>query len=129
VIVGGYALAFHGAPRFTGDLDIFVRPSLDNAERLISAISACGFPVTAFRPADIVGGKRIIQMGVEPVQLHLVSDVSGLGWDEVWTTKVAATVAGQEVHFIGRSALLKNKRASGRLQDLADVEALGGSDS
>jgi hypothetical protein len=124
VIVGAYALAFHGAPRFTGDLDLFVRPSHDNGERLIQAIRAFGFPTDAFDAADIVAGKKVIQMGVEPVQLHVMSDVSGVAWDEVWATKIAATIAGQNVFFIGKAAFVKNKRASGRLQDLADIEAL-----
>lgn len=129
VIVGAYALAFHGAPRFTGDLDILVRPTAENGQRLIRAIAAFGFPTDAFSPADIASGKKIIQMGVEPVQIHVMSDISGVSWEEVWSTRVPGTCGSHEVAFIGRTSFIKNKKASGRLQDLADVEALGEVDS
>ena len=125
VIVGAYALAFHGAPRFTGDLDILVKPTEKNGERLIAAVSAFGFPTEAFTPADIASGRKVIQMGVEPVQIHVMSDISGVSWDDVWSTRTEARVGGRAVFFIGREAFIRNKKASGRLQDLADVEALG----
>ena len=127
VIVGAYALAFHGAPRFTGDLDIYVRPTEENGRRLLGAIRAFGFPTDALSPHDIVAGTRIIQMGVEPVQIHVMSDISGVSWDEVWNGRATGPCGGHEVAFIGRNEFLRNKKASGRSQDLADVERLGGS--
>jgi len=81
VIVGAYALAFHGAPRFTGDLDVLVRPTVENAARLLAAVRAFGFPVTELQPLDIVAPSRILQMGVEPVQIHVMSAISGVSWD------------------------------------------------
>ena len=94
VIVGAHALAFHGAPRFTGDLDIFVRPTEENGRRLLAAIADFGFPTAPVTPSDIVIGKKVIEMG-------------------------ARTVA-----FISRECFLRNTRAAGRPHDLADVEAL-----
>ena len=70
LVVGAYALAFHGAPRFTGDLDILVRPTLDNAARLLEALEAFGFPVTDLNPEAIADRRRMLQMGVPPVQIH-----------------------------------------------------------
>ncbi|MEX2271389.1 MAG: hypothetical protein WD690_07970 [Vicinamibacterales bacterium] len=126
VIVGAYALAFHGHPRFTGDFDILVRPTVENGERLAAAIAAFGFPTSAFTAADVASGRKVIQMGLEPVQIHVMSDISGVSWDEVWSTRAPGTCGDHAVSFIGRAAFVKNKRASGRLQDLADIESLGG---
>ena len=78
LVVGAYALALHGAPRFTGDLDVFVRPTLENASRLLAAVRAFGFPVAELDPEDIARGDRILQMGVEPVQMHVMSAISGV---------------------------------------------------
>ena len=126
VIVGAYALAFHGAPRATGDLDFFVRPTEDNGRRLIDAIAAFGFPTDAFSARDVAQGHRVIQMGEEPVQIHVMSDISGVSWDEVWNGRTPGRCGNHEVAFIGRDQFLVNKRASGRPQDLADVHKLEG---
>jgi hypothetical protein len=124
VIVGAHALAFHGAPRFTGDLDILVRPTEENGHRLLAAIADFGFPTAPVMPADIVIGKKVIEMGVPPVQIHVMSAIDGVSWDEVWTTREPGTLGTHTVAFIGRECFLRNKRASGRPKDLADVEAL-----
>ena len=84
VIVGAYALAFHGAPRYTGDIDFLVRPTEDNGQRLLDAITAFGFPTALVTPQDIVVGRKVIQMGVPPVQIHVMSAIDGVTWDEVW---------------------------------------------
>jgi len=75
IVVGAYALAFHGAPRFTGDLDVLVRPTLDNAARLLTALRAFGFPIAELTPATIVDRRRMLQMGVPPVQIHVMSTI------------------------------------------------------
>lgn len=124
LIVGAYALAFHGAPRFTGDLDVLVEPTVDNGRRLLAAVEAFGFPTMALRAEDIAAGIKIIQMGVEPVQIHVMSSLTGVTWDEAWAGRQQDQCGRHEVSFIGRGAFLKNKRAAGRLKDLADVEAL-----
>jgi hypothetical protein len=84
VVVGAYALAFHGAPRFTGDLDILVRPTVDNGARLIAALEAFGFPIPNLAPETIIDRRRMLQMGVPPVQIHVMSTISGVEWDEAW---------------------------------------------
>lgn len=130
LVVGAYALAFHGVPRFTGDIDVFIRPTMGNAERLIAALAAFGFPsATELRPEQVTDPSRIIQMGVEPVQIHVMCDISGVTWGEAWAGRETGRCGSHELPFIGRSDFVRNKRAAGRLKDLADLEALGGEDS
>jgi len=127
VIVGAHALAFHGAPRFTGDLGVFVRPTEENGRRLLSAIVEFGFPTAPLTTADIVAGTMVVEMGVVPVQIHVMSRIDGVTWDEVWQSRELAPLGSRTVPFIGRDAFLRNKRAAGRPKDLADLEVLGGS--
>jgi len=94
VVVGAYALAFHGVPRFTGDLDILVRPSLENAARVLDALEAFGFPVPDLSPEAIADRRRMLQMGVPPVQIHLMSAISGVEWDEAWSDRVEGVGKG-----------------------------------
>ena len=124
VVVGAYALAFHGAPRFTGDLDILVRPTLDNATRLLAALEAFGFPVPDLSPQAIVDRRRMLEMGVPPVQVHVMSAISGVDWGEAWSGRVEGPLGRHRVPFLGREAFLRNKRAAGRPKDLADIDAL-----
>lgn len=124
VIVGAHALAFHGAPRFTGDLDILVRPTEENGDRLLAAIADFGFPTALLSAADIVQGRKVIEMGVVPVQIHVMSAIDGVTWDEVWRSRATGPFGGRTVAFIGREAFLRNKRSAGRPKDLADIDAL-----
>lgn len=124
VIVGAHALAFHGAPRFTGDLDILVRPTEDNGRRVLAAIAEFGFPTTSLTAADLAGGTKVIEMGVAPVQIRVVSQIDGVTWNEVWAGREIGALGPRQVAFVGREAFLRNKRAAGRPKDLADVEAL-----
>ena len=126
LIVGAYALAFHGAPRFTGDIDVFVRPTAANAEHLLAALAAFGFPTGDLRPEDVTNPDQILQLGIEPVQIHLMSAISGVEWDDAWRGRDVGRCGSRDLPFIGRREFIRNKRASGRLKDLADVEALGG---
>ena len=87
VIVGAHALAFHGAPRFTGDLDILVRPTEENGHRVLAAIAEFGFPTAPLMAADFVDGAKVIEMGVAPVQIHVMSQIDGVTWDEVWASR------------------------------------------
>jgi len=125
LIVGGYALAFHGAPRFTGDIDVFVRPTLANAGRLIAALEAFGFPTGDLEASRLIEPSRLLQMGVEPVQIHVMADISGVAWEEAWAGHEVARCGSHDLPFIGRREFVLNKRASGRMKDLADLEALG----
>lgn len=124
IVVGAYALALHGAPRFTGDLDIFVRPALDNASRLLNALDAFGFPAVELTPEAIADHRRMLQMGVPPVQIHVMSAISGVAWDEVWADRVEGLLGNHTVPFLGRATFLRNKQAAGRPQDIADIDAL-----
>jgi hypothetical protein len=124
VVVGAYALAYHGAPRFTGDLDLLVRPTLDNAARLMTAIEAFGFPVAELDPATIVDRRRMLQLGVPPVQIHVMSTISGVEWDDAWSDRAEGPLGNHTVQFLGRDTFLRNKRAAGRPKDLADIDAL-----
>ena len=128
LVVGAYALALHGAPRFTGDLDVFVRPTLENASRLLAAVRAFGFPVAELRPEDIASGDRILQMGVEPVQIHVMSAISGVTWDEAWRDRAVGPLGGHRFRSWDGRPSLRNKRASARPKDLADIDALGSAD-
>jgi hypothetical protein len=126
LVVGAYALACHGAPRYTGDIDVFLRPTPENAARLLDAVSAFGFPPTNLQPRQVIEPSRVIQMGVEPVQIHLMSAISGVTWDEAWAGRIEARCGSRDLPFIGRAEFIRNKRAAGRLKDLADIEAIGG---
>ena len=124
LIVGAYALAFHGAPRFTGDLDIFVRPTVENGARLLAALNAFGFPATGLTPDAILDSRRMLQMGVPPIQIHVMSAISGVDWDTAWSDRLEGPLGHHRVQFLGRESFLRNKRAAGRLKDLADIDAL-----
>lgn len=124
LVVGAYALAFHGAPRFTGDLDILVRPAIENAARLLTALEAFGFPVPELSRGAIADGRRMLQMGVPPVQIHVMSAISGVEWEEAWSDRIEGPLGSHTVQFLGREMFLRNKRAAGRPKDLADIDAL-----
>lgn len=96
VIVGAYALAFHGAPRYTGGIDFLVRPTEGNGKRLLDAIAAFGFPTTPVTPQDVVVGRKVIQMGVPPVQIHVMSVIDGVTWGEVWQGRESGQLGDQE---------------------------------
>jgi len=125
LIVGGYALAFHGAPRFTGDIDIFVRPGSDNASRVLNALAAFGFSFPNLTPADFETPNKVVQLGVPPVRIDIITSISGVSWEEAEAAKEPGTFGDVPVAYIGRQEYIKNKRAAGRKKDLADIEALG----
>ncbi|MCI0450772.1 MAG: hypothetical protein L0Z51_00090 [Candidatus Latescibacteria bacterium] len=125
VIVGGYALAFHGAPRFTGDLDVFVNPTSENAKRVLGALLDFGFEAVDLSLEDFTTPDRVIQLGVPPVRVDILTSIAGVAWEAASAGKVASTYGDVPVHFIGRAEFVRNKRASGRKRDIADLEALG----
>ena len=110
--------------RLTSALDILVRPAPENASRLLAAIEAFGFPVGTLSPEAIVDHRRMLEMGVPPVQVHVMSAISGVDWDEAWADRVEGPLGRHRVHFLGRDSFLRNKRAAGRPKDLADIDAL-----
>ena len=126
VIVGAHALAAHGIARATGDIDIFVRPSAENATRLLSALADFGAPLAAHQVTerDFSVSGTVYQIGLPPRRIDLLTEISGVSFEEAWTTRLAATVAGMQLAFLGREALIKNKLAAGRDKDLIDAKAL-----
>jgi hypothetical protein len=125
LIVGGYALAFHGAPRFTGDIDIFVEPSAYNAGRILKALTEFGFGGLNLSVEDFSLPDKVVQLGVPPVRVDLVTAITGVSWKEAFDGRMPGTYGDIPVYFIGRNEFVANKRAVGRKKDLADIEALG----
>lgn len=124
VIVGAQSLAFHGRPRYTGDLDILVRPTPENARLLVDLLKQFGFAHSGFKETDFIEPEQMIQLGRAPNRIDLLSSISGVSTDEAFVSKVSAELDGIPVYIISKDALIRNKRAVGRKQDLADLEAL-----
>jgi hypothetical protein len=126
VIVGAYALALHGAPRASGDIDLFVRASPDNAERVLAALSRFGAPLAGagISAADFARPGLVYQIGLPPRRIDVLTEISGVTFEEAWASRATADLEGRAIAFIGRAALIKNKRAAARPQDLADAARL-----
>ena len=124
LVVGGHAVGYHGYPRFTGDIDFFVRPSPANATRVLQVLSEFGFDGADELQADLAHPGKMIQLGRPPNRIDLLTDLSGIDFEEAWRGSVQTSMDGAPVRIIGREALLKNKRESGRAKDLADVEEI-----
>ena len=126
VIVGAYALALHGAPRASGDIDLFVRATPENAELVFAALGQFGAPLEAAGVAagDFAQPGLVYHIGLPPRRIDVLTEISGVTFDEAWQSRVTVDVDGRTVGFIGRTALLKNKQAAGRPQDIADVARL-----
>jgi hypothetical protein len=125
IIVGAYALAFHGAPRFTGDIDIYVRPTPENAARILDALAAFGFGSLGLKAEDFQRLGQVVQLGVPPVRIDLVTSLTGVTWEEASAGKAPGKYGDVDVYYLGRDQFIQNKRAIGRKKDLADLEALG----
>jgi hypothetical protein len=128
LIVGVHAVAVHGRPRATGDLDIWVRPTPENAERIWSALERFGAPLFDLKREDLASPGVVFQIGVLPCRIDILTDITGVTFDEAWPGRLTAAVGGQTLPFIGRDQLLANKRAVGRPKGLGDVAFLEGRD-
>jgi len=124
VIIGAQSLAFHGRPRYTGDLDILVRPTPENARLLVDLLKQFGFAHSGFKETDFIEPEQMIQLGRAPNRIDLLSSISGVSTDEAFGSKVSAELDGIPVFILGKDALIQNKRAVGRPQDLADLDIL-----
>ena len=122
LVVGAHARSIHGTPRATGDLDILLRPSEENARRTLLALSRFGAPLEGLGASDLLEPEMVVQIGIAPNRIDLLTDLTGVSFDEAWAGKILATFDNLRIPVIGRDAYLKNKRATGRLKDLADVE-------
>ena len=126
LIVGAYALGVHGRPRATGDLDVWVDPTPENAARIMDALEAFGAPLQEVAAADFSRPGVVFQMGLPPLRIDVLTELSGMTFAEAWSDRLSAAFGPLTVDVIGRDAFIKNKRATGRARDLADIEALGG---
>jgi predicted nucleotidyltransferase len=128
VIVGAHALAFHGAPRYTGDIDLLVKPSTDNARRIMEGLMAFGFGDIGLEAADFETPGSVIQLGQPPVRVDIMTSIDGVSWDAVDSDKTPGQYADLDVFYIGREQFIANKKAIGRHKDLADIEMLKAND-
>jgi hypothetical protein len=121
LVVGAHAMAVHGRPRATGDLDLWIRRTPDNARRVWSALTRFGAPVRDLTLKDLESPDVVFQMGVPPNRIDIITEIDGVEFEKAWPNRVVATFGGQSVPVLGRAELLANKRAAGRPKDRADV--------
>jgi hypothetical protein len=124
LIVGAYALALHGRPRATGDLDIWVEPTPENAERVMTALAAFGAPMGEIAVADFAREGVVYQIGVPPGRIDLLTELTGLTFREAWADRLRRPFGDVDADFIGRASFIRNKRATGRPKDLGDIEGM-----
>lgn len=126
VVLGGHAVAFHGHPRATKDLDLLIRADSGNAEKVYRALAAFGAPLETFEveACDFATYDGVLQIGIPPRRIDVLNRATGISFDEAVADGLTFEVEGRSIPVIGRLALLKNKRAAGRAQDLADIKAL-----
>jgi hypothetical protein len=124
LVVGGHAVMLYTEPRYTKDLDLWVEPGPENASRVFRALAAFGAPLTGLSPDDFAHEGFFYQIGVPPVRVDLLMSISGLQFADAWPNRNPSMIGGQNVWFIGRADLVRNKRASGRHIDLHDAELL-----
>jgi len=124
MVVGAYALAVHGRPRATGDLDVWVEPSPGNAARVMEALAAFGAPMGDVSEADFAAPGVVYQMGVPPGRIDILTALTGISFAEAWPQRVLQPLGAMRVPVIGREAFVRNKRATGRAKDLGDIEDL-----
>jgi len=127
LVVGAHAMAVHGVPRATGDLDVWIARDPTNVGRVWGALMRFGAPVAALgvKQDDLTSSDRVVQIGLPPRRIDILTSISGVEFDEAWPDRVTHEVDGLAVPFLGRAALVRNKRATGRTKDRADLEALG----
>ena len=124
LIVGAHALAVHGKPRATGDLDIWVRPTVQNAARVYRALVEFGAPLHGITVADFATPHTVYQIGLPPSRIDILTGIDGVTFDEAWPRRVQVSQPGLELPVLGRDDLIANKRAAGRPKDLVDVAEL-----
>jgi hypothetical protein len=125
IIVGGYALAFHGSPRYTGDIDFYIKPDRENAQRVLKALDEFGFGSVGIESSDLEYENKVIQLGVPPVRIDIITSISGVKWEDAFLTRVKGQYGELSVYYIGLDQFIKNKKSIGRKKDMADLEALG----
>jgi hypothetical protein len=128
LVVGAHALAAHGHVRATKDLDVWVRPDAENAKRVLKALRAFGAPLHDLTEADLTKPGLVFQIGLPPVRIDVLTAIDGVDFAEAWPVRLLTKFADQPAAVLSRKHFIQNKRASGRTQDLADIESLEGKD-
>ena len=121
LLVGAYALAAHGLPRATGDIDLWVKRSSENARRLLRALAGFGAPLTEVSEQDFVTPEVVFQMGVAPRRIDILTSISGVTFEEAWPEREEIDIESIRIPVISRPHLIRNKRSTGRLKDQADA--------
>jgi predicted nucleotidyltransferase len=124
VIVGGYAVAFYGHPRFTGDIDFFVESTPENADRIVRAIDLFGFTSLGLTRDDFVNPDIVVQIGFPPNRVDLITGIEAVSFEEAWSSRQSVQLDGLPVAFISKELLIRNKTAAGRQQDRGDISRL-----
>ncbi|GAC1305546.1 MAG: nucleotidyl transferase AbiEii/AbiGii toxin family protein [Mucilaginibacter sp.] len=124
MIVGGYALAFHGKPRHTGDLDIWIDLSDKNAKKMVRVLNEFGMASLGMVKADFLKNGAIAQIGYPPLRIDILNEIDGVDFKEAYINKLIIDIEGLPVNYIGLDDLIKNKQASGRQQDISDINTL-----
>ena len=124
LVVGAYALAVHGRPRATGDLDVWVEATPQNASRVMTALAAFGAPMEPIGERDFAKPGIVYQLGVVPARIDILTELTGLSFEEAWADRTTSRFDQLDVDVIGLRAFIKNKRATGRPKDLADIDTL-----
>ena len=124
LIVGGYAVGVHGHPRYTGDLDIWLNPSPENAELILKSVNEFGFSSFKLNQSDFTKPGNVIQLGYPPLRIDLLTEIDGVTFEESFRNRKEVTIEDLTVNFIGYNDLLKNKKESGRPRDIDDIDNL-----
>ena len=124
LIVGGYAVGVHGHPRYTGDLDIWLNPSPQNAELILKSVNEFGFSSYGLTQADFTKPGNVIQLGYPPLRIDLLTEIDGVTFEDCYENRKEVTIENLQVNFIGYNDLLKNKKESGRPRDIDDIDNL-----
>ncbi len=124
LIVGAYAMAAHGVPRATGDLDLWVRPTPENAARVLDALRAFGAPLFDLSLRDLVSRGTVFQLGLPPRRIDILTSIDGVTFERAWQARVSSRLGDVDVPVLGREELIRNKRAAGRPKDLVDLRVL-----
>lgn len=127
LVVGAHAMAAHGVPRATGDMDVLIEPGAENASRVWRALGAFGAPLHSLevRETDFAKPDIVVQLGLPPYRIDVLTSISGVTFDEAWADRLDGEMQGVPVAFLGRDTFIRNKRATGRKKDLLDIELLG----
>lgn len=124
LVVGGYAIAIHGHPRYTKDIDVWVAMTPENAEKIVHSLNEFGFASLGLKSGDFLTPDQIIQLGYEPSRIDILTSISGVDFSSCYPKRVGIDIDGVHIEVIDIENLIKNKKASGRPQDIADVEEL-----